>query len=244
MKQSIILALLAMTSALLAQQPIPRGTILPVQLNSGVRSDKARAGDVISGRVTQDVPLNVGARIKTGAKVLGRVVAVHKANDQGGANITLRFDAVASGNRYIPVTTDLRALAGMLDIEEAQVPQTGPDRGTSEFTWNTEQIGGEANYHGSVIARGLRVVGQSLPVNGALVEVSAKQGTACRANLDDNRQPQATWLFASDACGLYGFPNLSLAHAGRTAPVGEIVVTSDKGNINIRAGSGMLLRVN
>lgn len=244
MKQLMIFSLLAMPLILLAQQPIPRGTILPVQLNSGVRSDKARAGDVMSGRVMQDVPLNAGAKIKTGAKVLGRVVAVHKANDEGGARITLRFDTVAIGKRQIRVRTDLRALASMLDVEEAQVPETGPDRGTPEFSWNTEQIGGEADYHGSVIARGLHVVGKSVPVNGALVEVSAQPGAMCRANLDDNSQPQATWLFASDACGLYGFPNLSLAHAGRAAPVGEIVLTSDKGNINIRAGSGMLLRVN
>ncbi len=242
MKHLMIIALLAITPALLAQESVSRGTILPVKLTTAVRSDKARPGQIVSARVMQDVPLAGGARIKAGAKVLGHVVAV--TNDANRAKISLRFDMIAIGNRKIPVTTNLRALASMLEIEEAQVPQAGPDRGTSEFDWNTEQIGGEADYHGSVIAQGLHVVGESVPVNGALVEISAKQGSMCRANLGDNRRLQATWLFASDACGLYGFPNLTLTHAGRTAPVGEIMLTSDKGKVNIRAGSGMLLRAN
>jgi hypothetical protein len=244
MKHWMLVAVLTFTPALLAQESIPRGTILPVQLNTSVTSDRARLGQIVSARVMQDVPLAGGARIKAGTKVLGRIVAAQGANDPNRAKIALRFDTLTTGNRRTLVTTNLRAMASMLEVNEAQVPQTGPDRGTSEFTWNTEQIGGEADYHGSMIALGLQVVGQSLPLNGALVEVSAKQGTKCRANLDDNRRLQATWLFASDACGLYGFPNLMLAHAGRTTPVGEIVLTSDKGNVDIRAGSGMLLRVN
>jgi len=50
--------------------------------------------------------------------------------------------------------------------------------------------------------------------------------------------------FSSDACGLYDFPNVTLAHAGRTDPVGQITLLSSRGNLNIRGGSGMLLRVN
>ncbi len=87
------------------------------------------------------------------------------------------------------------------------------------------------------------IVGHSVP-NGVLVRVSPKLGMKCRGEVEGNDQPQALWVFSSDACGLYDFPGMILSHAGRTDPVGQIMLVSSTGNLNIRAGSGMLLRVN
>ncbi|MGC2421003.1 MAG: hypothetical protein WA405_05065, partial [Candidatus Acidiferrales bacterium] len=83
-----------------------------------------------------------------------------------------------------------------------------------------------------------RVVG-----DGVLVNVSAKPGTNCRGSLDGNSAPQALWLFSSDACGVYGFPHLAVRHAGRSSPLGQIILTSDEGPVDIGSGSGILLRV-
>lgn len=242
MKCLILAAFLMLSSALFGQSSIPAGTILPVQLNSALKSEKIRPGQVVSARIMQDVPLPGGSKIKSGAKLRGHVTAVQPASSGSGAKVSLRFDSVAVGKRRIPVTTNLRALANMMEVNEAQVPQTGPDRGTTEFDWNTIQIGGEAAYHGSVITNGFRTVGRSVPPTGALVQLTGTRGK-CRANLDSNDRAQATWVFGSNACGLYGFSNLMLAHAGRTNPVGEIALTSDEGNVDVRAGSGMLVRV-
>lgn len=132
----------------------------------------------------------------------------------------------------------------MMDVSEAQIPESGPDRGTSQYNWTTDQIGGEVDYRGGgAIAHGSDIVGHSVP-DGVLVRLSSKPGTKCRGEVDGNDQPQALWVFSSDACGLYDFPDLILEHAGRTSPAGEITLRSNKGNLNIRAGSGMLLRVN
>lgn len=243
MKCIVLAAFWALSASLFGQSAIPVGTILPVQLNSALNSEKSRPGQVVSARIMQDVPLPGGSKIKSGSKVLGRVIAVQPASNGSGAKVSVRFDTVAVGKRRIPVSTNLRALASMLEINEAQVPQTGPDRGSDEFDWYTIQIGGEAAYHGSVITNGFRTVGKSVPPTGALVRLTATRGK-CRANLNSNDRPQATWVFGSNACGLYGFSKLMLAHAGRTNPVGEIVLASEEGNIDIRAGSGMLVRVN
>jgi hypothetical protein len=80
--------------------------------------------------------------------------------------------------------------------------------------------------------------------SGVLVHVAANPGLKCRGEVDGNDQLQALWVFSFDACGLYNLPNLTLTHAGRTDPIGQITLRSTKGNVKVPAGSGMLLRVN
>lgn len=243
MKQFLFVTLLIFSAQSLAQNKVPVGTILPVQLNSSLRSDKARVGEHISARVMQDVSLPGGRKIYAGAKVFGHIVSASPAVNGMMADLSFRFDTLAVGKRRVAMTTNLRALATMMDVSEAQIPESGPDRGTSEDEWTTDQIGGETVYRGGVVAHGSNVVGNSVLGSGVLVHLSSRPGTKCRGDLAGNDQMQALWVFSSDACGLYDLPNLTLAHAGRSDPVGQVKLLSDKGNVKVRAGSGMLLRV-
>jgi hypothetical protein len=243
MKQFCFVTLIALSTQLFAQDKIPVGTIMPVQLNSSLRSDKARVGQQISARVMQDVPLPGGGKIHAGAKVIGHVVSARPAGNGMMADLSFQFDTLAMGKQRVAMMTNLRALATMMDVSEAQIPESGPDRGTSENEWTTDQIGGEVVYRGGVVAHGSNVVGNSVLGSGVLVHLSSRPGTKCRGDLAGNDQMQALWVFSSDACGLYDLPNLTLAHAGRSDPVGQIKLLSDKGNVKVPAGSGMLLRV-
>jgi len=242
--KSMLLVVLLMAAGSLAQNAIPPGTILPVQLNSSLRSNRLEAGQRVSGRVMQDVPLSAHSRIPAGAKVIGHIVTAKPAGNGTPAEISMRFDTVAVGKQQIAVITNLRALASLMDVSEAQVPEGGADRGTSEYEWTTDLIGGEVAYQGGGnVFHGHQVVGHSAP-NGVLGHVYAMPGTKCRGEVVGNDRLQALWVFSSDACGLYYFPHMILVHAGRSDPVGEITLRSTKGNVNVRAGSGMLLRVN
>ncbi len=230
------------SARLFAQITIPPGTILPVALNSSLNSRKARVGQVITARVMQDVPLPHGT-IPAGSRVIGHITNVKPADATSGAQVSFRFDTLVTRKQRIPITTNLRALASMMAVEQAQLPETGPDRGTSANAWTTDQIGGEVVYRGGgLVADGLRPVGEST-TNGVLVHLSTKPGSKCRGDIEGNDRLQATWVFSSDACGIYDIPNLEIAHAGRTNPLGEITLASDKGDVNVRAGSGILLRV-
>jgi hypothetical protein len=243
MKRILWLSLLMFAADLFAQNTIPAGTILPVALNSSLNSRKVKSGQVITARVMQDVPLP-GSTIHAGAKVVGRVIDVKPANGASGGQISFRFDTLVLSKQRIPITTNLRALASMMAVEAAQLPESGPDRGTSQNAWTTDQIGGEVVYRGGgPVADGLRAVGEPT-YGGVLVHVSAKPGTPCRGDIEGNDRLQALWVFSSDACGVYDFADLTIVHAGRTNPLGEITLGSDKSDANVRAGSGMLLRVN
>ena len=244
MKRILWMSLILFSSLLFAQSAIPAGTILPVALSCSLNSRKLKSGQVIKARVMQDVPLSPGSKIHAGAKVIGHVIDVKPATGTSGAQVSLRFDTLMVSKRRIPITTHVRALASMMAVEEAQVPENGPDRGTPPAAWTTDQIGGEVVYRGGgPVANGLLPVGEPT-YGGVLVHVSGKPGTKCRGEIDGDNRLQALWVFSSDACGTYGFADLAIAHAGRDNPIGEITLTSNRGDVNVRAGSGMLLRVN
>jgi hypothetical protein len=243
MKSLPLAALLLFTIRLFVQETIPNGTILPVQLNSSLNSKTVRPGQVVTARVMQDVPLPSGARLRAGAKVIGHVLSVSRAENGRGSTISLKFDTLEVSKRRFPITTNLRAVASMMEVANAQVPKSGPDRGTSENSWNTEQVGGDYVYRGGgpVIGR-FGVVGKPAP-GGVLVRPISKPGSKCQEDLTGTDRPQALWVFSADACGTYGFSDLMILHSGRSDPVGEITLGSEKGNFNVRAGSGLLLRV-
>ena len=244
MKWSLVVMFSVLSIPLFAQSVIPVGTVLPVELSSTLRSDKARVGERVSCRIMQDVPLPGGSKIRSGARVKGLIISATPANGGTRAEISIRFDTLAIGKRRVSMETNLRAMASKMDVEDAQVPKTGADRGTP-WAWTTRNlIGGEVAYgQGGPVARGTTVVGEAL-AEGVLVPVRSASPDGCRGELAGNAAPQALWVFSSDACGLYGLSNLTLVHAGRTSPLGQITLRSDKGNLKVLAGSGMLLRVN
>jgi hypothetical protein len=90
------------------------------------------------------------------------------------------------------------------------------------------------------VTHGLDIVGQPTPY-GALGRLDSNP--PCRAAVAGNDKPQALWLFSTSACGLYGYDNLAIDHFGRTEPTGTIELSAKSGKLNIRSGSGLLLRV-
>lgn len=226
---------------------IPPGTILPVRLNPSVSSSNARPGQVITGRIMQDVPLPAGMKIREGSEVIGHVLDVTPATVGAGARVSLQFDKLVSSHQTIPITTNLRAIAGFMRVVEAQTPKFGAGEG-EVFRWlTTVQIGGDVVYGagGPVTSgdAGNQVVGRAVN-GGVLSQVRANEGEKCRGPIDGNDARQALWVFSSDACGAYGLDHIRIAHAGRTDPLGVIVLASDSGDLKIRSGAGMLLRVN
>jgi hypothetical protein len=221
---------------------IPAGTILPVRLNSSLSSWRTRPGQIITARIMQDVPLANGGKIREGSKVIGHVVDVSSPADANTEQISLQFDKLISSGQTIPIRTNLRAVAGFVAVMEAGVPTDGP----VSMPIASTQVGGDVAYTsgGDVTTRNGAVVGKSAN-DGVLDQArsDSRQGRDCRGVVDDNKSPQAMWVFSSDACGTYGLSNIRVAHAGKTEPVGVIVLTSEKGQLKLPSDAGMLLRV-
>jgi hypothetical protein len=232
MKFAWLALLCLLPLSLPAQNSIPAGTLLPARLDTGLNARKLHVDGTVRARVMQNVP---GTPVRRGAHVVGHVVSVTPDR------IEIHFDYVSVHGRRIPLTASVRALASMLEVEEAQIPEGGAERGLPPEDRNTRQIGGDMVYRaGGPLTRGADVVGTPTPY-GAVGRLSANP--PCRAGIDGNDRPQALWLFSTDACGLYGYSGIALEHAGRTAPVGTIRLSGPQDKLKIRSGSGLLLRV-
>jgi hypothetical protein len=172
------------------------------------------------------------------------VIGIENGKNGDGVAIRIRFDALELKKQRVAISTNLRAIASLMEVADAQVPSSGPDRGTPA-AWTTRNlVGGEVAYgDGGPVARGTHEVGKAL-ADGVLARVQSNDRGGCRGDAGDNDREQALWVFSSDACGLYGFSGARIAHAGRTLPKGEIVIVSQSRTLDLQAGIGMLLRVN
>jgi hypothetical protein len=218
---------------------IPAGTIIPLRLNSALRSDKGRSGEAITATVMQDVPLATGETLPAGSKVTGHVVqAIASGRGSDEPSISFQFDQLQLGTQAIPITTNLRAVASRSAVFAATPLPDSPDHADNQV-----QIGGDQISYGSdgPVTVGSQVVGK---YTNQGVLASVRQGTQCGGNaLDTNYHPQALWLFSVNACGAYGFGDLTILHSGRTEPLGEVTLTSHGKAVNVGKGSAMLVRI-
>lgn len=223
---------------------IPVGTILPVSLDSAMRSDKSQPGTAITATLMQDVPLGKGMTLRAGSKVTGRIVeASQPGKGSNEARISFQFDHVRLWGRTVPIAANLRALASVMTVSGTQVPRSGGDEDFSG-NWSLVQIGGDQVSYGQgyPVMMGSEVVGKYTS-QGVLAYVSQDLGTECRSTIDGNTRPQAFWVFSVHACGTYGFGDVKILHSGRTEPVGEVTITSSGKVVKVGRNSAMLLQV-
>jgi hypothetical protein len=219
---------------------IPAGTILPVSLNSDLRSDKSPYGTTLIATVMQDVPLGKGERLRKGTRLTGHVVeAITPGPGADESRISFQFDQVRLGKLTIPISTTLRAVASMSAVLAAT-----PELTSSEYADDQIEIGGDQISYGEggPVMVGSQVVGRYTS-QGVLANVDQDSGTPRGATIDDDARPRAFWLFSVDARGTYGFGDLTILQSGRTEPLGEVTLASNRNVVEVDKGSAMLLRV-
>jgi len=219
---------------------IPQGTIIPVSLSTSVDSEKDKPGKRLSAKVGQDVPVP-GGKIRQGTRLEGRIVSI----DQAAHTVVLEFDTVRMKHQTIQIRTSVRAMAAPTDVDSAQLPINNiDDRGSPSSAWTTRQVGGEIVYRGGGhVLAGMRPVGEPVP-DGILARLRPANKLPCLGETYGNETPlMALWVFSTDACGVYGISGLEITHDGRTEPVGQFALTTEKKKVHLYQGTGILLRV-
>ena len=148
-------ALLVMGAAGCSQEPdtveVPEGTTMTLALETTVRSDMSRDGDIVVARTVEPVVVEGRTVIDEGASVYGELSAISIGEGDDPAKMTLDFNEIedAYGNRH-----DLEAepftliaanaaddLSGLDDYGDDLISSDDPNAGDRNDTWepdNTE----------------------------------------------------------------------------------------------------------
>ena len=93
------------------QLEIASGTRLAAQLQQTLDVRKARVGDEVVLKTTEDVKSNGRTVVKRGAKLFGRVTEVHaRGKGEAESRIGLVFDRLESGSLSTPITAMIAAV--------------------------------------------------------------------------------------------------------------------------------------
>jgi hypothetical protein len=208
--------------------PPPPGATLPVVINRTLKAHNLRPGEPIRAELVQTVPVNKNVELPKGVSLDGHVVNVSESS------ISILFDHMSWKGRTVSVHVRLLAAAGMMDVSDTRVPLSGPDRGTADANdWTTRQVGGDQillqGGSGKVYDQYSQPVGYA-NYSGVYADPSLPGGL-----------PRAMGPFSTNATGLHGLTEFSIASAGGADE--PITLTASKPNWTIRNGSALLLEV-
>jgi hypothetical protein len=201
------------------------GSVIPVELTKSVDAKKAKTGDEVVAKVTQDMKNNTGEVIvPKDTKVIGHVTESQPRNKEKESQVGIAFDRAVTKNGEMQMPMSIQAIIG---------PQNnGPNSGTSPAP--EESPAGRTAGSSSGQAPGMR--GSSAPASppssGGSYSPAAAQGGS-------NSRPPIT----AETQGVVGMPNLKLESSAQTSNQGS-VVTSEKNNVKLDSGTMLLLRVN
>jgi hypothetical protein len=220
---------------------VPRlapGSVIPVRLTKTIDAKKAKSGDEVDARVTQDMKTTSGqVLVPKDTVVVGHITeAQPRSKEQQESQVGIAFDhAVMKSGGDLPVPMSIQAVIG--------TPALNPNAGNGDSTGGsapppTAMPSGGGAAPGSTSGRS---PGMGAGTPSAAPNASTSTGqwpTATPSNSTTSANPPIT----ASTQGVVGISNLKLS-ATANSPQGS-VVSSDKSNVKLANGTFMLLRVN
>ena len=207
---------------------IAPGSVIPVELAKTVDAKKAKTGDEVVAKVTQDLKNNSGQIIiAKDTKVMGHVTEAQARNkEQKESQLGISFDkAVPKTGSEMAMPMSIQAIIGPQQNDQNNASGGNTGSTPSAAAGNaTTGAGARPGMSGS---------------SSANQSASADGGAPSEAQSRNAARPPIT----GTTKGVIGISNLTLADGSANASQGS-VLTSDKNNVKLESGTMMLLRVN
>jgi hypothetical protein len=204
-----------------ASVSLPPGTTVEVELIKAVDAKKAKPGDEVVAKVTQDVKSDDKVVLAKGSKVMGKVTqAQGRAKGQDESQLGLAFDsAVLKDGTQVPISVAIQAVAN----SSAAMAQAALDAQGASTAISTSQNGGSAR-PGEGPAGRPGLGSQAQGAAGADLHASNAASTDRGGALTSSSE------------GVIGLPGYTLASG--------TLITSSTNNIRLERETRFVLRVN
>jgi len=218
-----------------AELTLPTGTAIPITFPHTLDASNLKVGDAVVTKTDQVILAPDGARIPRGSQLAGSVV------EAGPSELAIRFDTLTSRGRTYRVHVALRALVSFVLSLDSHSPAA--DYGSLD--WDLyRQVGGNYFFpYQTVYSNDWTEVGKSTR-DGVFVKLERVENPKSRDHVfcDGTEAVQSVGVFASNACGVYGFDGLTVETAGSDAS-GAIRIVTSKRTVKIPRDSSALLQV-
>jgi hypothetical protein len=206
-----------------AVRRIAPGSVIPVLLTKTIDAKKAKTGDEVVAKVTQDLKTNSGELIVAkDTKVMGHVTTAQPhSKEQKESQVGIAFDrAVEKNGNEMQLPMSIQAIIG---------PQNNQGAGNNEAAPASSAPAAGGN-------------GRSAGTAGTSPAATPPPSAGTGTESTDSQAPARAPITAQTQ-GVVGISNLKLEPASQNGSQGS-VVSSDKNNVKLESGTMMLLRVN
>ena len=214
---------------------IAPGTIIPAELAKSVEAKKAKSGDQVIAKLSQDMLSNGQVVIPRGAKIIGHVTEA-KPREKGEQESTLglAFDKlVTKDGRELPLNANIQALGAPISNFNSNAG-AGGNAPMSESGGMPGQMGGSAS-------TGMGGGGRAGTSTGAPAGVPGNSGGNYPQDTGNaGAQSGGHGALEPGATGVVGLSGLSLSSGSD----GSSVITSQNKNVKLDSGTQLMLRVN
>jgi hypothetical protein len=209
---------------------IAPGSVIPVQLTKGIDAKKAKTGDAVEAKVTQDMKTGSGEIIvPKDTKVVGHVTeAQARSKDQKESQVGIAFDhAVMKDGDDVALPMSIQAV---IAPPNSNTNNNAGSESPSEPASSPSYGGSQSNSAGRTGGMPSGTQNQASNVPAANEPSPSQTSANARAPITGNTE------------GVVGIANLKLAMASNAAE--GSVVSSEKNNVKLETGTMMLLKVN
>jgi len=209
---------------------IAPGSVIPVQLTKTVDAKKAKTGDEVVAKVTQDLKTQSGdIVVPKDTKVIGHVTEAQPRNkDQKESQLAIAFDrAVTKDGNSMQLPMSIQAVIGQQPNQQDEANTPAGRQQAAGVPSGAAPTGANGNKSSGM--NGTSTAPSAAPSAGA-GESDTQSASSARPPINGQTQ------------GVIGISNLTLAPASNAAQ--GSVITSDKNNVKLEGGAMLLLKVN